>query len=251
MVLCVWRLKQEDTFLKGCLSLCFIINTNAKRKSRMNSNYKVHPTFTGYAVSKDGAVINRRTNRKLKPQPDGKGYLYVSLRKDNKGHCNYCHRLVLETYNPIENQHLYHAHHKNHIRNDNRLENLEWVLIADHIREHQKGKVFSEETRRKLSEANKGKVLSEETKRKIGEAQKGKVFSEETKRKISEGCKGTNKGKVLSEETRKRMSEGKKGTLFWNDGTRNIRSKECPGEGWVRGRKKGYCKREVKLASTL
>jgi hypothetical protein len=25
--------------------------------------------------------------------------------------------------------------------------------------------------------------------------------------------------------------------LFWNDGTRNIRSKECPGEGWVRGRK--------------
>jgi hypothetical protein len=24
--------------------------------------------------------------------------------------------------------------------------------------------------------------------------------------------------------------------LFWNDGTRNIRSKECPGNGWVRGR---------------
>jgi len=32
------------------------------------------------------------------------------------------------------------------------------------------------------------------------------------------------------------MREAGKGRLFWNDGTRNIRSKECPGDGWVRGR---------------
>jgi hypothetical protein len=59
-------------------------------------------------------------------------------------------------------------------------------------------RTFSEEHRRKLSEAlkdrtawNKGKtgVISEETKRKMGEAQKGKKKSEETKRKMSKAQK--------------------------------------------------------------
>ena len=203
----------------------------------MNSNYKVHPTFTGYAVSKDGDVINRRTNRKLKPQTNKKGYMNVGLYKDKKQHTTRVNRLVLETYRPIENAHLYHAHHENRIRDDNRLENLEWELIPEHLSEHARN--VSEETRRKLSEANKGKVLSEETRRKLSEAHKGKLVSEETRRKRSEANKGNqwNVGKVRSEETKKKMGESKKGMLFWNNGTRNIRSKECPGDGWVRGRK--------------
>jgi len=72
--------------------------------------------------------------------------------------------------------------------------------------EAKKGKVFSEEHKRKISVTNKGKVLSEETKSKQSEAKKGKVLSEETKRKISV----TNKGRVLSEETKRKMSEAKK-----------------------------------------
>lgn len=56
---------------------------------------------------------------------------------------------------------------------------------------------FSEEHRRKLSEAQKGeknhnygKTFSEETKIKLSEANKGKIFSEERKKKISESLKG-------------------------------------------------------------
>ena len=206
---------------------------------------KPHPTLDNYLIGTSGGVINRKTGRLLKLTPNRDGYMTVGLYKDSKRHTRLVNRLVMETYRPIENAHLYDAHHENRVRDDNRLENLKWELKADHNREHHKGKVVSEETRRKLSEARKRRVLTEESKRKISETQKGKVVSEETKRKISEA----KKGKRLSEETRRRMSEARKGIVFseehrkklsemkcWNNGTKTIRSKECPGEGWVRGR---------------
>ena len=97
-----------------------------------------------------------------------------------------------------------------------------------------KGKTHSEETKRKQSEAKKGKTFSEESKRKMSEAHKGKTFSEEHKRKISE----TNKGRTLSEETRRKISEARKGRKWWNDGCGNCKMMlECPGDGWRLGRK--------------
>ena len=70
---------------------------------------------------------------------------------------------------------------------------------------------------KRVSEAKKGKLRSEETKRKISEALKGKKHSEETKRKISEANKGERnpnygkKGKPLSEEAKRKLSEAYKG----------------------------------------
>lgn len=64
-----------------------------------------------------------------------------------------------------------------------------------------KGISFSEEHRRKISEAKKN--MSEETRRKMSEAKKGKPFSEEHRRKIGEG----GKGRIFSEESRRKMSE--------------------------------------------
>jgi len=188
----------------------------------MNSNFKVHPTFTKYLIGKNGEVINKNTGKKLKLTTNGYGYLKVTLMKDKKAHTRLVNRLVLETYDPIENAHLYHAHHENRIRNDNRLENLEWEFIPDHIREHSKGKVVSKDVRRKISESMKGRVLTEEHRRKIGESKKG--------------IKCWNKGIKTSEETKRKISESLKGELWWNNGTRTIKSKECPGDGWVRGR---------------
>jgi phage terminase large subunit len=77
-----------------------------------------------------------------------------------------------------------------------------------------KGKyIFSDEHKRKISEAHKGKVLSEEHKRKISEAEKGRISnrkgakcSEETKKKMSESRKGLK----YSEEHKKNISEGRK-----------------------------------------
>jgi hypothetical protein len=159
---------------------------------------KIHPTFTNYLITENGEVMNKETNRKLKPQNHTKGYVFFILYQDKKRHTKSIHRLLMETYNPIENDNLYQVHHQNEIKDDNRLENLKWELKEEHTREHHKGKVVSEETRKKIG--------------------------------------GTLKGHLVSEETRRKIGEGNKGLKWWNNGVKTIRTKTHPGEGWVRGR---------------
>ena len=98
------------------------------------------------------------------------------------------------------------------------------------LRDGGNGKVFSEETRRKLSNSLKGlfvgeknpfygKKHSEETRRKISAANKGKPkWSDEEKIKMSINRKGKfcgkdnwNYGKHPSEESRRKMSESRRG----------------------------------------
>jgi hypothetical protein len=92
-----------------------------------------------------------------------------------------------------------------------------------------KGKVNSEETRKKMSESkkgkpspNKGKPMSDDQKRKISETKKeqylvgensphyGKTFSEEHKKKLSEWQKGYKRG-PMSEETKAKISKANSG----------------------------------------
>lgn len=67
--------------------------------------------------------------------------------------------------------------------------------------------VYSEETRRKMSETRKGHNVSEETRKKISESEKGKSLSNATRIKISLAKKGNKNTK----EHNKRISEAKKG----------------------------------------
>ena len=68
------------------------------------------------------------------------------------------------------------------------------------------GVVFSEESKKKMSESHKGKKLTEDHKNKISESCKGHapcIHSDETKEKLSK----INTGKILSEETKNKISE--------------------------------------------
>ncbi len=92
-----------------------------------------------------------------------------------------------------------------------------------------KGRVFSEETRKKLSAASKGKPKSEEHKRKLSEAAK-------TRKPISEANKGQVpwiKGRKLSEEHKRKIKESKEKASV----------KLCPkcGQPLAKYGKKEYC----------
>jgi hypothetical protein len=78
------------------------------------------------------------------------------------------------------------------------------------IGESKKGRHFSQEHRKNLSEAakgktpwNKGQSPNEETRKKIGDKHRGKIISEEQRKKLSEA----GKGKKHSEESKQKIRE--------------------------------------------
>lgn len=75
-----------------------------------------------YTITKKGEIVNNKTNRILKPQLNGKGYLRVTIC----GKRQFVHRLVAQKY--ISNP--YNLPQVNHIdgnKLNNNVENLEWV----------------------------------------------------------------------------------------------------------------------------
>ena len=80
-----------------------------------------------YQVSNCGRVksIKFGKERILKPQKNTSGYLCVTLCKNNN-QCQFeVHRLVAEVFLPNPNNYK-EVNHKNEIKTDNRVENLEW-----------------------------------------------------------------------------------------------------------------------------
>lgn len=79
-------------------------------------------TIDDYEITKEGEVINKTNGHKLKPQPNGKGYLRVSISKK----LMFIHRLVAEKYIPNPNN-LPQVNHKDGNKLNNNVDNLEWV----------------------------------------------------------------------------------------------------------------------------
>lgn len=88
--------------------------------------------LSDYTITSAGDVINNHNGRKVKPQPNGKGYLRVSIG----GKLCFVHRLVAELYVPNPNNKP-QINHKDGNKQNNRADNLEWVTNQEN-RNHAK-----------------------------------------------------------------------------------------------------------------
>ena len=150
----------------------------------MDEEWRAVKDYEGlYEVSNIGRIKSLNYNGTgkeglLKQQSNHKGYKTVMLRKDNKGKTFKVHRLVAEAFipNPENKPQIDHI---NCIRDDNRVENLRWVTgkenMENPLTKDKRKAIYSEETKKKMSEAKKGKSHkspSIETRNKISKSHK-------------------------------------------------------------------------------
>ena len=172
--------------------------------------WKDIPGYEGlYKVSNTGKVFSCVTNRELSVIQKKDGYTCISLcDKDHNKKQYRIHQLVAKAFIPNPNN-LPMINHKNEIKNDNRVENLEWcnnfynsnygnrnLILSKKLKGVPKSKEAIEKRRMTMKEK-----LSNMTKEER-QAMFGRTMSEERKKQMSIERRKEN----LSQETIEKMS---------------------------------------------
>lgn len=94
----------------------------------------IHPRYQVSSLGRVRSLDYRNTGevKLLKPTTSKKGYAVVKMRNKRKQHSCFVHRLVALAF--LENWMGYEqVNHKNFIKDDNRVDNLEWVTGEQNI----------------------------------------------------------------------------------------------------------------------
>jgi hypothetical protein len=100
---------------------------------------KVHGYYN-YECSNLGRIktFNWKNSKKeaiMKPALDGSGYYRTVLKRQDGKLCTIkVHRIILMTFKPIENSNYLECNHINGIKNDNNINNLEWVTRHENLK---------------------------------------------------------------------------------------------------------------------
>lgn len=116
----------------------FIWKTEEEKKVDIDIKNGVQIYDYNYLIFKDGSVYSNR-QKLVKPIQNASGYCYITISNKKTKKNYYVHTLVadhfIEKTDPAKTQ----VNHKNRIKTDNRVENLEWVTPSENSL-HSKGK---------------------------------------------------------------------------------------------------------------
>ncbi len=98
-------------------------------------NEKLYPIdgFENYFITKSGKVWSKNRNRFLKNKIDKKGYCCIGFRANGSRKEKKIHRLLAEIFIPNP-ENKPQINHINGIKNDNSIENLEWVTNEENMK---------------------------------------------------------------------------------------------------------------------
>lgn len=145
-----------------CSSLCAHRTTSTKfefYEYNINRIWKQIQFAPSYFVSNFGEISKYVYGRfvKINQRYSKKGYLVSTLcLPDGKKKLCQVHRLVMLTFNPIENSDIMQVNHRNEIKDDNRLDNLEWCTNDYNIH-------YGTALKRSYEHSHKKKVICVET----------------------------------------------------------------------------------------
>jgi len=89
--------------------------------------------YENYTITEKGVIINQKTNYNKSLYIGSTGYYMVTLSKNNKQNPKRVHRLIAEAYIPNPNNKPY-VNHKNGIKTDNAISNLEWCTHDENMK---------------------------------------------------------------------------------------------------------------------
>lgn len=102
---------------------------------KVPERFKIVPGFSRYAISEDGVLVCAQTGERINFYSEDDGYLKVSLYNDSgKKAMTGRHRLLALTYLPMpKTDEVLVVNHKNGIKHDDRIENLEWTTYLGNL----------------------------------------------------------------------------------------------------------------------
>ena len=148
-----------------------------------------------YQISNEGRVKRLagspkcKKDRILKNSTTSNGYLFVSLCNKGQHKLYRVHRLVLETFSPIENMENLQVNHLDEDRTNNKLNNLQWCTCQDNINYGNRANKYVKTRGHKVRCIETGKIYSS-----LREAEKdtgcGHAHIAECAKGLATHCKG-------------------------------------------------------------